>query len=310
MLKEKGFIPIIIFIVILVIIVSILIYKPTFLKNYLSDQSLQSQSRDLDDVNEDELSMYKIPSDVLNAISEAKSAGNPVLGIRADGPTYHMPILMYHYIEHVKDAGDKIRISLNILPETLDKQIQTLADAGYTFITASDLADILDGIKPIPPKPIMLTFDDGYRDFYTGAFPILKKYNVKSVAYIISGFINKPNNLTDSQLEEIAKSGLVEIGAHTVHHLALKGLSDQTAKDEIINSKIQLEQKLGIPITAFAYPYGSFDINTIQFVKEAGFRTAVSTIPGAEVSNQVRFLTYRIRPGANTGKALLNLVQK
>ncbi|MBI3486182.1 polysaccharide deacetylase family protein [Candidatus Daviesbacteria bacterium] len=312
MLSQKG--NVVILILLLVSLLSIFLialklkfYFPT---QSLSNISLLNQNKDLMGlINEDQLSLYTIPSDVLAALNLAKTEGRPVLGIRADGPTYHIPILIYHYVEHVQDSGDKIRISLNTLPEVLDKQIETLVQAGYSFITASELADILDGIKPAPSKPVMLTFDDGYRDFYIDAFPILKKYNVKAVNYVVSGFINLPNNLTDAQLKEIVESGLVEIGAHTVHHLALAGLSDSQLAFEVGQSKIQLEQHLGFPITAFAYPYGSFDIHAIQSVKQAGFRTAVSTLSGAQLSNSVRFFVSRLRPGGNTGQSLLNLLQ-
>ena len=130
------------------------------------------------------------------------------------------------------------------------------------------------------------------------------------MAFIISGFINFPNHMTDEQLNRIAKSGVVEIGAHTIHHLALNGLSKEKIQQEVEGSKVQLEQKLGIPVTTFAYPYGSFDLNAIQIAKQAGFRTALSTIPGSQVNNPVRLLAYRLRPGASTGQNLLNLVQK
>ncbi len=296
--QRNGFPKILLFIIIAAILLAVY-----FLTSRQQPNSLVSQPDD-----EDSLSMYQIPGDVLAALSESKSTGRPVMGIRSDGPTFHIPILMYHYIEHVQDKRDTKRTSLNTPPEVLDREIKTMVDAHYDFITASDLADILDGIKPPPAKPVMLTFDDGYRDFYTDAFPILKKYNVKSVNYVISGFLNRPNNLTDSQLQEIAKSGLVEIGAHTINHLALAGLSVDRARKEIEDSRIQLEQKLGISITAFAYPYGSFNLIAVGLVKQAGYRTAVSTIPGAQISNQVRFLTYRLRPGGRTGQSLLNLL--
>lgn len=279
--------------------------QPASLKQF----SLTHKSLNSDDVNEDQLSLYNIPPDVLSALDQARSTGNPVLGIRADGPSYHIPILMYHYVEHVKDPGDKIRISLNTLPEILDQQLNTLVKANYTFLTASDLADILDGIKQPPPRPVVLTFDDGYRDFYTDAFPILKKYNVKAVNYVVSGFIDKPNNLTSDQLQEIAKSGLVEIGSHTINHLALAEVSESKAMEEIYTSKIALEQRLGVPVTVFAYPYGSFNLTDIQLVRKAGYRMAVSTIPGSQIGNEVRFFAYRLRPGVSTGQGLLMLLK-
>lgn len=258
--------------------------------------------------NEDELSMYQMSDDVRDALNNAKSSDTTILGAHK-GPTFHIPILMYHYVEYIQDKNDKMRISLNTLPETLESEIKTLISAGYNFITPSDLADILDGIKEPPKKAVILSFDDGYRDFYTYAFPILKKNNVKAVEYIVSGFLNNANYMTKTQLQEIYKSGLVEIGVHTIHHLALKGVRSDLAKKEIEKSKLDLEEQIGFPITTFAYPYGSFDLNALKLVREAGFRTALSTLPGSSVSDQERYFVYRIHPGGRTGQALLNVLQ-
>jgi peptidoglycan/xylan/chitin deacetylase (PgdA/CDA1 family) len=264
---------------------------------------------DVSESNEDALSMYKVPKDVLNAVDEAKTSGLPVLGIRADGPSYKIPVIMYHYVENVQDKGDTTRISLNTPPQVLDSEIKTLKDAGYTFINATDLANILDGIEPSPNKPVLLTFDDGHRDFYTDAFPVLEKYGVKADIYVITNFLNRADFLTDSELSEIASSKLIEIGAHTEDHLALAGLAGSVVTNQIDGSKLALEQKLGIAITTFAYPYGSFDLAAIAIAKEAGFRTAFSTVPGTEVGNYDRFFINRLRPGGRTGQSFLNFIQ-
>lgn len=260
--------------------------------------------------NEVEHSLTKVPSDVTNAVDAARLSHLPVKGIRADGPSYKVPVLMYHYVENVKDKGDKIRMSLNIPPSVFEQQLKTLIDAGYTFLTPSDIADVLDGIKNLPDKPVVLTFDDGYKDFYTDAFPILRKYNVKSSEYIVSGFLGRPNYMTETELKEISKSRLVEIGAHTVHHLALTGLPENAVKNEIEQSKIQIESIIGESVTTFAYPYGFFDINTVQIAKKEGFRTALSTIPGSEIGNYNRFYVNRIRPGWTMGEKLLRLISE
>lgn len=262
-----------------------------------------------EETDENALSMYSVPQDVAGAVSRAKNTGLPVLGVRADGTSYKIPVVMYHYVEYVADRGDRIRILLNTPPNILDNEIKTLKEAGYTFLNATDLANILDGIKQVPDKPVILTFDDGHGDFYTGAYPILKKYNAKAVLFVISGFLNGSDFLTDQELSEVAKSGLVEIGAHTVHHLALAHLGISMARSEISDSKVQLERSLGIPVTSFAYPYGSFNLPVIQMTKEAGYRTAFSTVPGTEVGNYDRFYVNRLRPGGLTGQAFLNLLQ-
>lgn len=219
-----------------------------------------------------------------------------------------VPILVYHYIEFVKDQRDTIRKSLDILPPTLESQIKTLKSAGYSFIVAADLGLYLDGKKPLPQKPIILTFDDGYEDFYTDVFPILKKYNVVATEYIISGVLGRPNYMTLDQVKEIAASGLVEIGAHTVHHPNLKSLSIEIAKKEIEDSKATLESELGINVVSFAYPYGAYDDAIVSLVKNAGYTNAVTTRGGFIVNQNERLTLFRIHPGVATGQGLISIL--
>ncbi len=253
-----------------------------------------------------EAQQHSIPPDVKKELEKKKQANVPVLGVS----TVHVPILMYHYIEYVQDKNDKMRISLDITPFTLEQQVKTLKDAGYTFMSNAELADVLDGKMPLPNKPILLTFDDGYRDFYTDAYPILKKYNARATEYIITGYLDRPNHLLTTQLQELAKDGLVEIGAHTVDHAWLKGGTLANVSNEVFQSKVVLQQLINKPVVSFAYPYGAFDEQAIKVVKEAGFRTAVSTMPGIDQLQDNRYFLYRLRPGARTGEGLLTWLQQ
>ncbi len=224
--------------------------------------------------------------------------------------TFRIPILLYHYVEYVKDPKDTIRQSLNVIPRIFDQQLKTLTDAGYTCITASELADILDGKTMAPPKPILITFDDGHWDLYTDVLPILEKYHVKATAYIISGFIGAPDFLSQKQLQKVIQSGLVEIGAHTVHHIALTQKLRPFVQYEVFQSKASLENTYHIPVVSFAYPDGSYDQQAAEIVQSAGFRTAVSTTPGIAQNQAHKFFLYRLRPGARTGEALLHYLQQ
>ncbi|MBI2074864.1 MAG: polysaccharide deacetylase family protein [Candidatus Levybacteria bacterium] len=243
--------------------------------------------------------MTKLPSDVKGTMKKNSTS-----------ESFRVPILIYHYVENVADKKDTIRQSLNIPPFIFEKQIETLADNGYKFITPLDLADILDSKEELPQKPVIISFDDGYRDFYTDVLPILKKHDVKTIAYIIPGFLDKPNYMYTWQVFDLLSSGLVEIGAHTVNHAYLKGLSKEKAEYEIKQSKVMLEKKLNIPIVSFAYPYGAFDLEAIDIVKSAGYKTAVSTITGNEVNEKDRFFLFRIHPGGRIGKELINALEQ
>ncbi len=238
-----------------------------------------------------EKKVFMVPEDVKEATPTARM-------------TVKVPILLYHYVEYVKDKGDTIRQSLDIIPRVFEEQIQTLLSDSYTFITMDELADYLDGERSLPPKPIIITFDDGYRDLRTDVLPILRKYHVKAVAYIVSGFVDKPNFMSTQELREVASSGLVEIAAHSVHHLNLKAIKPELARKEVEESKTAIEKLVGIPVHNFAYPYGDFNQNIIDFVQKAGYRTAASVIAGSIHSEQDRYFIYRLRPGARTGKAL------
>ncbi len=218
---------------------------------------------------------------------------------------YKFPILIYHYVENVKDQRDTIRKSLNIPPTVFEDQIKTLQKNGYIFVTPKEMDLIKNGQKEVSGRPIIISFDDGYGDFYSDIFPILKKYQVKAVAYIVPGFLDKPNYMSWGQVKEISQSNLVEIGAHTMDHLSLKSLNQTQAQYEISQSKKELEQKLGIQVSSFAYPYGAYNNQAEDLVKSNGFNNASTTNSGINDNLSDKYLLHRIHPGARTGNNLI-----
>lgn len=230
-------------------------------------------------------------------------------------PTYprlfqiHLPIIMYHYVEYVKDAGDFIRKSLDIVPHAFENQLKTIDDNCYETYFVRDIPDILDGKKPHNEKSVILTFDDGYEDFYTDVLPLLKKYHIKATLYVVYNFIDRKGFLSKKELNEIVGSGLVEIGSHTLNHRYLKNLSADTQRSEIFESKTKLEKLLKIPVNTFAYPYGAFDDRTVELVKEASYSAAVSVIRGVTQSIDNQFILYRIRAGGTTGDNMIKLLK-
>lgn len=220
-----------------------------------------------------------------------------------------IPVFLYHYVEYVKD--DPGREKLTTPPRILTAQIETLREAGYAFITPDDLISDLSGKITLPEKLVILSFDDGYMDFYTDVFPILKKENVKAIAYIVPNLLNRPNYMFTFQVKEVAKSPLVEIGSHTMNHVWLKGTKKETMEYEIVQSRKTLQDMTQLPINSFAYPYGALDQQAINLVREAGYTNAVSTIPGIVQTMQNKFFLYRLRLGYRTGEELIRfLAQK
>ena len=150
----------------------------------------------------------------------------------------------------------------------------------------------------------MLTFDDGYADFYYDAFPLLKKYQVKATVYIITDYIGWEGFLNKQQIQELLDSGLVEIGSHTLDHYNLKYVASSEAKRQIVESKQYLEETFNTPIETFAYPFGGFNDDVVQITKEASYSAAVSVIPGMTQSPDNLFYLSRIRAGSLTAYGL------
>ncbi|HVZ12502.1 MAG TPA: polysaccharide deacetylase family protein [Patescibacteria group bacterium] len=218
---------------------------------------------------------------------------------------FNIPILLYHYIEIVQDQNDTIRKSLNILPYTFENQVSTLKNAGYTFLTPADINSILENHMSIPKKPVILSFDDGYGDFYTDVLPILKKYKVRAVEYVISGFLDHPNYMTRDQVREVIDSKLVEIGCHTVDHPALKTVSAEDATREIEGCEEDINRDFGFRPVSFAYPYGSYADFLFPILAKAGLKNAVTTDSGTEIASTSLYAIPRIRPGERVGIELL-----
>lgn len=208
-----------------------------------------------------------------------------------------VPVVMYHYVETVRDPRDVLRVAMAIKPGLFDSQMAALAKFGYTSYFVRDIPTMLQLGHLPSPKPIVLTFDDGYEDFYTDAFPILKKYGIKSTQFVICNLMGTPGYMTKEQVIEIHKSGLVEIGAHTMNHPNLKSVPDEVAKREITSCKSVLEKLTGAPVRTFAYPYGGYNGKTPKMVSDAGFSAAVSVNPGDIQSKSVLFTMPRIRAG-------------
>lgn len=219
------------------------------------------------------------------------------------GESVTVPVLLYHYIRVNPDKNDKVGFGLSVTPYDFASQMNYLSTHGYHTITPDDLALALFSNKSLPDKPVILTFDDSYRDYYTQAFPILKAYNLKAINFVITGFVGGPNYLTWSQIEEMKESGNSVFGAHTIHHLALAYLSADSVRREIIDSKKDLENHLGLTVNWLAYPYGSVNDQVAQITKEIGYVGAFGTNFGSFQSKDKIFTLPRIKIGGGNSTA-------
>lgn len=220
-----------------------------------------------------------------------------------------IPIVMYHYVEYVKDAGDLIRKRLDIAPSLFEGHLQALRKANYETYFVKDIPEILDGSIHYSTHSAVLTFDDGYEDFYSVVFPLLKKYHARATIYVIYDYIGRNGFLNEKQIRELIDSDLVEVGSHTLDHIYLKLSPDQYAEKQIAESKKKFEERFGIKIKTFAYPYGAFNNNNIEMVKKAGYTAAVSVISGEMQSQDNLFYMSRIRPGLFTPQSMIQVIE-
>lgn len=192
-------------------------------------------------------------------------------------------VLMYHSVS----PGGKFPTNRWAVSEKrFREQLGLLDSEGWTTVCVRDLFEI----NELPPRSIVITFDDGYADNYEHGFKVLLDYGMRATWFIVSRDIGglsgwKDDNgmpqpmLDASQLRHMAATGM-EIGAHTRTHARLPDLDEKRMLDEVKGSKMDLEDLLGLPVSSFAYPYGLYDDRSIASVRESGFRTACTTNTG------------------------------
>ena len=206
-----------------------------------------------------------------------------------------VPILMFHYVRSVSQADDPLGYDLSIEPTLFASYLDRLRLAGYETITP---AQFLSGT--VPTKSIMLTFDDGYEDFYQTAYPELSERGMTAVIFVISSFLDDADGryLTRAQVKTLSDAG-IEIGSHTVDHVNLATASTQRAQDELLISRQVLEQLIGKRVEAIAYPSGKYNDTALRFADYVGYSFGVTTESGTALptSNRLQLPRIRVRGG-------------
>lgn len=176
-------------------------------------------------------------------------------------------VLNYHKI-------DNTFISLAVRPEDFEYQMKYLHDNGYHAISPDELYESLAGNGELPENPVLITFDDGYLDNYTNAYPILKKYGFKATIFVITSFLGKDKQYINwDQAREMNANG-IDIESHTVDHKSMTDLTDEQLRLELVESKKKAEEELGHPVDYMAYPTGTYNLHIAEMVKEAGYKAA------------------------------------
>jgi peptidoglycan/xylan/chitin deacetylase (PgdA/CDA1 family) len=239
--------------------------------------------------------------------AKSQAAGEEVeLPERAD-----VPILMYHYVSELPPDPDRYRVDLTVLPEDFKAQLQYLADAGYHTITLTDLYLHFTRGYPLPEKPIVLTFDDGYRDAYEVAFPLLLDHGFTATFFVLAtpAHFEWENYLTWGQMSEMAQAGM-EIQAHGRDHVDLRGASYEYLVYQVLGIQEAIAHHVGEPSRFFCYPSGRYDDNVVAVLESAGYWGAVTTEWGRTQTREELFLMPRIRVrGTGTLESFIDSIE-
>jgi len=197
-----------------------------------------------------------------------------------------VPILLYHHVGF-SPSNSPYYFS----PYDFEQQMYLLHEWGYQTISIQLLVTAITKGVELPPKPIVLTFDDGSETVITAALPIMQKYNFTGTTYIVYNYIGIPNYMDAYQIRELYAKGW-EVGSHSTSHINLIERTDRQ-RDEIVDSKQKLESKLGIPILTFAYPFGAYDEDSVHYAHFAGYIAAMGLGDSAIQGPKNLFYLYR-----------------
>ncbi len=218
----------------------------------------------------------------------------------------YVPILMYHYVGPLPEDADRYRTELTVSAQRFREHIEFLVSQGYSSTSLYEVNNALLTGAPLPPKPIVLTFDDGYTDHYTNVLPILREYNFTGTFFIITGYADQglTQHLSWAQIQEMGYNGM-SIEPHTKSHIDLRQRPREQLIYEIVGSMESIQAHTGQKGTIFAYPGGRYDEQTLSIIQQTGVQRAVTTTHGAWLTTDNRYELPRLRVSGEMSVAAL-----
>ncbi|OIN98115.1 hypothetical protein AUJ67_09240 [Candidatus Desantisbacteria bacterium CG1_02_49_89] len=189
-------------------------------------------------------------------------------------------ILAYH---RINDSGAGV---LDVPPENFKRQLECLLAGGYTVESAEDIAGRILRNRYPEKKTAAITFDDGHKDNFSNAYPVLKKMGLPATIFLTTSFMDTENFLSWDEAREMSGGG-ISFGGHTVTHPRLTRIRPEEAKEEILRSRQEIESRLGKPCSCFCYPYGDVNEAVKQLVRECKYSSAVVTPPRRGIGEDI-----------------------
>jgi peptidoglycan/xylan/chitin deacetylase (PgdA/CDA1 family) len=220
-----------------------------------------------------------------------------ITSVDAGSHSVRVPILAYHYVDFSPVPG-LFGKRLTIRPGQFREEMNYLVAAGYHSIDLDEAYLAVEGgPAKLPPKPVIITFDDGGLDDYTIAYHILREKNLTATFFVPTSFVGSPRHMLWSQLALMARAGM-SIESHTVHHWDLTTLGDAQLARELAASRSAIESHLGVTVRFLAYPGGKYDSRVEAAARAAGYLACVTVRPGTALSrqNELEWPRYGIGP--------------
>ena len=246
-----------------------------------------------------EISLPLIIDSSRRPVAEAQNEGASSTNGKARTAT--VPILMYHYLSIPPADADIYRLDLSVTPDQFAAHLDILLAEGFQTISLYDLYNHLTQGVPLPPKPVVITFDDGYRDNYQNAFPLLVDRGMIATFFIVTDFIDqgRPEYITWEMAREMYSAGM-SLESHGRTHDSFKGKGYEFLVWQALGSSETIEFQLGSRPHFVSYPAGDYDAFTIEVFHDANYWAAVTTVQGAVQSTERLFEMPRIRVRGTT----------
>jgi peptidoglycan/xylan/chitin deacetylase (PgdA/CDA1 family) len=203
---------------------------------------------------------------------------------------------MYHYISTPPEDADEYRVDLSVTPQNFRAQMQYLVDNGYTAVDLYKLSLAITDKERLPERPVIITFDDGYTDHYTNAFPVLQEFGLVGTFFVITDFADNgvPGYMNWDMIEEMAAAGM-RIESHSRTHADLRERGRDFLVWQMLGSQQTLAAHIGYMPRYFGYPGGRYDEETIAALKDLDFWGAVTTAFGKAHDFDDRYEWARVR---------------
>lgn len=250
------------------------------------------QNRKSEEATGDSLSSQKVVADAATILARKQ-----------------VPVLCYHHIREAKPGQSETFKSYSVSPAQFADQMKALHDSGYQTVLPEQLYNYLAFGDPLPPKPVMLTFDDTDEEQYSIGWQEMKKYDFKGVFFIMTISIGKPRYMTREQIRDLSDNGNA-IESHTWDHKNVKKYEADDYEKQLLNPRKTIEDITGKTASYFAYPFGVWNQNAIDLLKKADFKLAFILSTKRDSASPLYTVRRMIVPTQWSTKGMMSAIDK